>query len=149
MATNDFANFDRLPMLNHNSGNVDQAKLDKKRERNRIAASKCRQRKLEKIQTLGKKVKNTVPNCKCESLIGPNSSLNFATLEEQVHRLKEENDKLRRSHEKLRESLEKTSAQLDYHIRNGCAINVPLSREVRNQKFRSNTSSYASYVEPH
>ena len=57
MATNDFANFDRLPMLNHNSGNVDQAKLDKKRERNRIAASKCRQRKLEKIQTLGKKVK--------------------------------------------------------------------------------------------
>ena len=62
MAANNFAHFDRLPMLNHNSGNVDQAKLDKKRERNRIAASKCRQRKLEKIQTLGKKVKkNTVP----------------------------------------------------------------------------------------
>ena len=33
---------------------MDQAKLDKKRERNRIAASKCRQRKMEKIQTLGK-----------------------------------------------------------------------------------------------
>ena len=42
-----------------------------------------------------------------------------------------ENDELRRSHEKLRESLEKTSAQLDYHIRNGCAINAPLSREVK------------------
>ncbi len=35
---------------------LDQAKLDKKRERNRIAASKCRQRKLEKIQSLGTKL---------------------------------------------------------------------------------------------
>ena len=34
--------------------NFDQMKLEKKRERNRIAATKCRQRKLEKIQTLGK-----------------------------------------------------------------------------------------------
>ena len=72
MAANNFAHFDRLPMLNHNSGNVDQAKLDKKRERNRIAASKCRQRKLEKIQTLGKiiKVKYCSWFCKYESLIG-------------------------------------------------------------------------------
>ena len=40
----------------HNVGNstVDQAKLEKKRERNRVAASKCRQRKIEKIQSLGK-----------------------------------------------------------------------------------------------
>jgi len=29
-------------------------RLEKKRERNRIAATKCRQRKLHKIQTLGK-----------------------------------------------------------------------------------------------
>ena len=34
---------------------VDTVKLEKKRERNRIAATKCRQRKLEKISTLGKK----------------------------------------------------------------------------------------------
>ena len=31
----------------------DRAKLEKKRERNRIAATKCRQRKLEKISSLG------------------------------------------------------------------------------------------------
>jgi hypothetical protein len=32
---------------------LDRFKLEKKRERNRIAASKCRQRKLEKISDLG------------------------------------------------------------------------------------------------
>ena len=47
------SNNTRLPS-NHTTSPHDQAKLDKKRERNRIAASKCRQRKLEKIQTLGK-----------------------------------------------------------------------------------------------
>jgi len=45
------SNNTRLPS-NHQTSPHDQAKLDKKRERNRIAASKCRQRKLEKIQTL-------------------------------------------------------------------------------------------------
>ena len=33
---------------------VERSKLEKKRERNRLAASKCRQRKMEKIQILGK-----------------------------------------------------------------------------------------------
>ena len=33
---------------------LDRFKLEKKRERNRIAASKCRQRKLERISDLGK-----------------------------------------------------------------------------------------------
>ena len=47
----------RLPS-NHSTSPHDQAKLDKKRERNRIAASKCRQRKLEKIQTLGETLQN-------------------------------------------------------------------------------------------
>ena len=32
---------------------VERTKLEKKRERNRLAASKCRQRKMDKIQTLG------------------------------------------------------------------------------------------------
>ncbi len=32
---------------------MDEAKLRKKRERNRLAATKCRQRKLEKINNLG------------------------------------------------------------------------------------------------
>ncbi len=32
---------------------LDSEKLEKKRERNRIAAMKCRQRKLEKISSLG------------------------------------------------------------------------------------------------
>ena len=49
------SNNTRLPS-NHTTSPHDQAKLDKKRERNRIAASKCRQRKLEKIQSLGKYV---------------------------------------------------------------------------------------------
>lgn len=73
---------------------LDQAKLDKKRERNRIAASKCRQRKLEKIQTL----------------------------EEQVFRLKKENEDLRNFSERLHEQYEKAKSQLDYHLRNGCSI---------------------------
>jgi hypothetical protein len=33
--------------------NLEMLKLEKKRERNRIAATKCRQRKLDKIRTLG------------------------------------------------------------------------------------------------
>ena len=41
-------------MQHNHPSSGDQEKLNKKRERNRIAASKCRQRKLEKIQTLGK-----------------------------------------------------------------------------------------------
>ena len=43
------------PHVNGNSGGPEQdrAKLEKKRERNRIAATKCRQRKLEKISALG------------------------------------------------------------------------------------------------
>ena len=47
----------RIPSQSTASVGMDQAKLDKKRERNRIAASKCRQRKMEKIQTLGKLLK--------------------------------------------------------------------------------------------
>ena len=41
-------------MQHNHPSSGDREKLNKKRERNRIAASKCRQRKLEKIQTLGK-----------------------------------------------------------------------------------------------
>jgi len=86
----------RIP--NHqSSGSVvglDQVKLDKKRERNRIAASKCRQRKLEKIQSL----------------------------EEQVFRLKKENEDLRHFSERLHESYEKAKSQLDFHLRNGCSV---------------------------
>jgi hypothetical protein len=44
------------------STTLDQLKLDKKRERNRIAATKCRQRKLEKIQTLGNNLGTTSPS---------------------------------------------------------------------------------------
>ena len=93
----------RIPTLHPNSSTPDQAKLEKKRERNRIAASKCRQRKLEKIQVL----------------------------EEQVFNLKKENEQLRRSYERLRESLEKSNAQIDFHRRNGCSIDNSTSREVR------------------
>jgi len=81
-------------MQHNHPSSGDQEKLNKKRERNRIAASKCRQRKLEKIQTL----------------------------EEQVYRLKKENEDLQRLSERLRDHLEKSRAQLDFHQRNGCSI---------------------------
>lgn len=42
---------------NH-SGGVDNEKIEKKRERNRLAAKKCRQRKIETIEELKKKVAN-------------------------------------------------------------------------------------------
>ena len=43
--------------------NLELIKLEKKRERNRIAATKCRQRKMEKISTLGnEKTSNYSPN---------------------------------------------------------------------------------------
>ena len=45
----------RAFLLSYRSvSNLEIVKLEKKRERNRIAATKCRQRKMEKIQTLGK-----------------------------------------------------------------------------------------------
>lgn len=44
----------RRPLTLQPTNAIDQMKLEKKRERNRLAASKCRQRKLERISTLGK-----------------------------------------------------------------------------------------------
>ena len=96
----------------------DQAKLDKKRERNRIAASKCRQRKLEKIQTLGKLAPFPFHGHFFQS---------FRFIEEQVFRLKKENEDLRALSERLRESLDKTKTHLNFHITSGCSIeDVPL-----------------------
>ncbi len=44
----------QIILLNRHPQCVDEAELRKKRERNRLAATKCRQRKLEKINKLGK-----------------------------------------------------------------------------------------------
>ncbi len=43
----------RIPVATSSPHHSIDERLEKKRERNRIAATRCRQRKLHKIQTLG------------------------------------------------------------------------------------------------
>lgn len=73
----------------------ERIKLERKRQRNRIAASKCRRRKLERISLLEDKVKN---------LKGENAELTLVVnkLKEQVYQLK---------------------AQVMEHAKSGCHIN--------------------------
>ena len=51
--TKDYLNYSRHMTQTTVISELDRFKLQKKRERNRIAASKCRQRKLERISDLG------------------------------------------------------------------------------------------------
>ena len=105
----------RLPS-NHSTSPHDQAKLDKKRERNRIAASKCRQRKLEKIQTLGEIFQN--PICTFKNI----QILCFT--EEQLYRSKKEHEEKDRVIKRLQEAL-------NFHVQNGCSIESPTDLDVR------------------
>lgn len=74
--------------------NQEKIKLERKRQRNRVAASKCRKRKLERISKLEDKVKN---------LKGENAELGgvIKSLKEHVFQLKQ---------------------QVIDHINNGCSI---------------------------
>ena len=73
---------------------VERFRLERKRERNRIAATKCRQRKLEKI----------------------------AQLDSEVSQLKEENLTLKQVREKLREEAEELRRKLRLHVDGGCVV---------------------------
>jgi len=73
---------------------VERFRLERKRERNRIAATKCRQRKLEKI----------------------------AQLDSEVNQLKEEHVTLKQIKEKLKEEALELRKKLRQHIEGGCVI---------------------------
>ena len=75
----------------------ERQKLERKRERNRIAASKCRKRKLERI----------------------------SGLEQKVSQLKGENENLTKSVAKLREHICHLKQEVMDHIKQGCPIIAP------------------------
>lgn len=78
----------------------ERIKLERKRQRNRVAASKCRKRKLERISKLEDKVKN----------------------------LKSENTELGCVVKQMKETVFKLKQEVIDHIRTGCNIpvyNVP------------------------
>ena len=68
--------------------------VERKRARNRVAASKCRMRKLERI----------------------------AVLDDQAKQLRAENDELIAFSERLKEQLYKLKQELRWHLNNGCKI---------------------------
>jgi len=69
-------------------------KVERKRARNRVAASKCRMRKLERI----------------------------AVLDNQANALRNENDQLAKLAEKLRSQVYSLRQELRWHLNNGCRI---------------------------
>jgi len=69
-------------------------KVERKRARNRIAASKCRMRKIEKIQTL----------------------------DQQTSTLKAENEELASLAKKLKDQVYKLQQELRWHLNNGCQL---------------------------
>jgi len=71
-------------------------KAERKRARNRVAASKCRMRKMEKI----------------------------ATLDHQTAQLRQENDDLAALAGKLREQVYKLQQELQWHVNNGCQMTM-------------------------
>jgi transcription factor AP-1 len=73
-------------------GSQEKIKLERKRQRNRVAASKCRKRKLERI----------------------------AKLEVKVNHLKVENVELNTMASKLRDSVNKLKAEIEHHAAMGC-----------------------------
>ena len=68
--------------------------VERKRARNRVAASKCRMRKLEKI----------------------------AVLDQQANQLRSENENLAKLAEKLRSQVYGLKQELRWHLNNGCRI---------------------------
>jgi transcription factor AP-1 len=74
----------------------EKIKLERKRQRNRIAASKCRKRKLERI----------------------------AKLEDKVKLLKNENEKLNDVLDKMRGNVDNLKEKIMGHVQAGCAIMV-------------------------
>lgn len=79
-----------------NMESQEKMKLERKRQRNRMAASKCRKRKLERISQLESKVKD----------------------------LKGENSELANVVKKLKESVYVLKQEVIDHVNNGCQINM-------------------------
>merc|ERR1711992_92053 len=75
-------------------------KLERKRLRNRLAASKCRKRKLERISNLDEKVSD----------------------------LKEENTELMGIVKKLKDSICNLKQEVMEHVQHGCQINMVVSQ---------------------
>ncbi|TRY68954.1 hypothetical protein TCAL_12898 [Tigriopus californicus] len=78
---------------------ADQHRLEKKRERNRIAASKCRQKKVDLIMAL----------------------------KSEVDKLKQENDALKQESSSLTNDLGEMKRQLQSHQQSGCKIHLGTS----------------------
>lgn len=76
--------------------NQERIKLERKRQRNRVAASKCRKRKLERISKLEDKVKN----------------------------LKTENQELGSVISGLKQHVFKLKQQVIEHVKSGCSVNL-------------------------
>jgi len=87
---------DNLSQLPIDMESQEKIKLERKRQRNRIAASKCRKRKLERI----------------------------AKLEDKVKLLKNENEKLNDVLDKMRGSVDSLKEKIMGHVQAGCAIMV-------------------------
>lgn len=90
----------------------EKIKLERKRQRNRVAASKCRKRKLERISKLEDKVKD----------------------------LKGENLELGSVVKQLKEHVFTLKREVMDHIRTGCNINVPVYNNSM-QMFKGNEES--------
>merc|ERR1719232_1428592 len=90
-------------------------KVERKRARNRVAASKCRMRKIEKIQTL----------------------------DQQTSCLKAENEELAGIANKLREQVFKLQQELQWHVNNGCQLSERATKaaELIAEVEQSSTSS--------
>lgn len=86
----------KLSMTPINMESQEQIKLERKRQRNRLAASKCRKRKLERISHLEGKVKD----------------------------LKSENGELANVVKKLKESVYQLKQEVIEHHNNGCMISM-------------------------
>ncbi|XP_054716145.1 transcription factor Jun-like [Uloborus diversus] len=95
------SDFSTPPMSPIQNAPIDMAdqeriKLERKRQRNRVAASKCRKRKLEKI----------------------------SQLEDKVKELKGENSKLELIADKLREQVSCLKQEVMEHVRKGCQMMI-------------------------
>ena len=94
------------PLSPINMESQERIKLERKRARNRLAARKCRTRKLEKI----------------------------SLLEERVLDLKGQNGELLNSATKLRKQVVKLKEQIVEHINNGCQI-MPINNSINLTKY--------------